>query len=75
MQVDDEGVEEKDIELVIQQANVTRAKAIRALKNNSNDIVNAIMVMIVNYTMSCIGSLCTVFLSLSLFFLSQELTM
>ncbi len=37
-------MEEKDIELVIQQANVTRPKAIRALKNNSNDIVNAIMV-------------------------------
>lgn len=26
------------------QANVSRAKAVRALKNNSNDIVNAIMV-------------------------------
>jgi len=47
--VDEEGVEDKDIELVIQQANVTRAKAIRALKNNSNDIVNAIMVRIVNF--------------------------
>ena len=28
----------------MQQANVSRAKAVRALKNNSNDIVNAIMV-------------------------------
>jgi hypothetical protein len=37
-------VEEKDIELVIQQANVSRARAVRALKNNKNDIVNAIMV-------------------------------
>ena len=26
------------------QANVSRVKAIKALKNNSNDIVNAIMV-------------------------------
>lgn len=26
------------------QANVSRAKAVRALKNNNNDIVNAIMV-------------------------------
>lgn len=42
-EVDETGVEEKDIELVIQQANVTRAKAVRALKNNKNDIVNAIM--------------------------------
>lgn len=28
------------------QANVSRAKAIRALKNNNNDIVNAIMVRV-----------------------------
>ncbi|XP_033254279.1 nascent polypeptide-associated complex subunit alpha-like [Drosophila miranda] len=42
-EVDDTGVDEKDIELVITQANPTRAKAIKALKNNSNDIVNAIM--------------------------------
>merc|ERR1711937_1043040 len=33
--------EEKDIELVMQQAARTRAKAISALKSNSNDIVNA----------------------------------
>ena len=43
-QLDEEDVEEKDIELVIQQANVSRSKAVRALKNNKNDIVNAIMV-------------------------------
>ncbi|KAH8292575.1 hypothetical protein KR018_003104 [Drosophila ironensis] len=42
-EVDETGVDEKDIELVITQANTTRAKAIKALKNNSNDIVNAIM--------------------------------
>lgn len=42
-EVDDTGVDEKDIELVVSQANVPRAKAIRALKNNNNDIVNAIM--------------------------------
>jgi len=41
--VDTEGVEEKDIELVMQQAGVTRGKAVKALKKNSNDIVNAIM--------------------------------
>ncbi len=28
----------------MQQANVTRSKAVKALKNNNNDIVNAIMV-------------------------------
>ena len=43
-EVDEEGVEDKDIELVMSQANVSRSKAVKALKNNSNDIVNAIMV-------------------------------
>merc|ERR1712137_556248 len=42
-EVDDADVEEKDIDLVVSQANVSRAKAIKALKNNKNDIVNAIM--------------------------------
>ncbi|XP_040048491.1 nascent polypeptide-associated complex subunit alpha isoform X4 [Gasterosteus aculeatus] len=42
-EVDETGVEVKDIELVMSQANVSRAKAVRALKNNNNDIVNAIM--------------------------------
>lgn len=43
-QVDESGVEAKDIELVMSQANVSRAKAVKALKSNQNDIVNAIMV-------------------------------
>ncbi|XP_053666864.1 nascent polypeptide-associated complex subunit alpha [Anopheles marshallii] len=42
-EVDDTGIDDKDIDLVMSQANVKRAKAIRALKNNENDIVNAIM--------------------------------
>lgn len=42
-EVDDTGVDEKDIELVMSQANVPRARAVRALRNHSNDIVNAIM--------------------------------
>ncbi|XP_035657717.1 nascent polypeptide-associated complex subunit alpha-like [Branchiostoma floridae] len=42
-EVDDSGVEPKDIELVMSQANISRAKAVKALKNNNNDIVNAIM--------------------------------
>ena len=37
------GIEDKDIELVMSQANVTRNKAVRALKSSNNDIVNAIM--------------------------------
>ena len=43
-EVEESGIEAKDIELVMSQANVTRAKAVKALKNNDNDIVNAIMV-------------------------------
>lgn len=42
-EVDETGVEAKDIELVMSQANVSRSKAVKALKNNGNDIVNAIM--------------------------------
>uniref|UniRef100_UPI0037E8700B NAC-alpha domain-containing protein 1 n=1 Tax=Semicossyphus pulcher TaxID=241346 RepID=UPI0037E8700B len=42
-EVDEGGLEQRDIELVMAQANVSRAKAIRALKHNKNDIVNAIM--------------------------------
>ncbi|CAI4227684.1 unnamed protein product [Auanema sp. JU1783] len=37
------GIEEKDLELVMSQANATRNKAIRALRAADNDIVNAIM--------------------------------
>ncbi|VDQ09984.1 unnamed protein product [Trichobilharzia regenti] len=39
-----EDEEEKDIELIMQQAGVSRSKAIRALRENNNDMVNAIMV-------------------------------
>ena len=41
--VDEEGVEPKDIELVMTQAAVSRAKAVRALKAAGGDIVTAIM--------------------------------
>ncbi|CAM9102723.1 unnamed protein product [Phaeothamnion confervicola] len=43
--VDDSEVEPKDIELVMSQASCSRAKAIKALKQNDNDIVNAIMAL------------------------------
>ncbi|XP_054161370.1 nascent polypeptide-associated complex subunit alpha-like [Oppia nitens] len=42
-ELDESGVEAKDIELVMSQAGVSRGRAVKALKNNSNDIVNAIM--------------------------------
>ncbi|CAH8530760.1 unnamed protein product [Heterobilharzia americana] len=40
---DTTGLGEKDIELIMQQAGVSRSKAIRALRENGNDMVNAIM--------------------------------
>ena len=42
-QVDEEGVEEKDIDLVMTQTGVSRGKAVKALKSASGDIVTAIM--------------------------------
>ncbi|XP_078253267.1 uncharacterized protein LOC144592555 isoform X2 [Rhinoraja longicauda] len=42
-EMDETGLEARDIELVMAQANVSRGKAVRALRHNKNDIVNAIM--------------------------------
>jgi nascent polypeptide-associated complex subunit alpha len=42
-EVDESGVEAKDIELVMTQAGVSRPKAVKALKAADNDIVTAIM--------------------------------
>lgn len=42
-EVDEEGVEPKDIELVMTQAGVPRARAVKALKDADGDIVSAIM--------------------------------
>jgi len=42
--VDEAGIDPKDVDLVMSQAGVTRPRAIRALNDNNNDIVNAIMV-------------------------------
>ncbi|KAL8704128.1 MAG: hypothetical protein Q9201_002712 [Fulgogasparrea decipioides] len=42
-EVDDTGIEAKDIELVMAQATVSRKKAVKALKEHDSDIVNAIM--------------------------------
>mmetsp|Transcript_36565 Transcript_36565/g.64084 ORF Transcript_36565/g.64084 Transcript_36565/m.64084 type:complete len:409 (-) Transcript_36565:199-1425(-) len=40
---DEEGVEVKDIDLIMSQASCSRAKAVAALKENDGDLVNAIM--------------------------------
>lgn len=42
-EVDETGVEPKDIELVMTQAGVSRPKAVKALKAADGDIVSAIM--------------------------------
>ncbi len=44
-EVDETGLEGKDIELVMAQASVSRKKAVKALKENDNDIVNSIMAL------------------------------
>jgi len=41
--VDEIGVDAKDIELVMSQAGCSRSKAVTALKDNDNDLVNSIM--------------------------------
>ena len=43
VELDATGLEPKDIDLVKQQAGVSRNKAIKALKANNNDLVTAIM--------------------------------
>ncbi|RPA81847.1 nascent polypeptide-associated complex, alpha subunit [Ascobolus immersus RN42] len=44
-EVDETGIEAKDIELVMAQANVSRKKAVIALRENDQDIVNSIMAL------------------------------
>jgi len=41
--VDETGVEQKDIDLVMSQAGCSRAAAVKALKDNDGDLVNSIM--------------------------------
>lgn len=41
--VDETGIDAKDVALVMDQAHCTRAAAVTALRNNNNDLVNAIM--------------------------------
>ncbi|KAJ8774713.1 hypothetical protein K2173_017159 [Erythroxylum novogranatense] len=42
-EVDEKGVEPRDIDLVMTQAGVSRSKAVKALKTHNGDIVSAIM--------------------------------
>ena len=42
-EINDDGLDAKDIELVMSQANVNKSRAIKALRNSGNDVVNAIM--------------------------------
>jgi nascent polypeptide-associated complex subunit alpha len=42
-EVDASGLQDKEIDIVMTQAGVSRARAVRALKNNNGDIVNSIM--------------------------------
>jgi len=42
-EVDESGIEPKDVELVMSQVQCSRLKAVTALKKNNNDIVEAIM--------------------------------
>ncbi|ELU39800.1 UBA domain-containing protein [Rhizoctonia solani AG-1 IA] len=42
-EVDETGVDPKDIELVIQQVGCSRAKAVKVLKESGGDLINAIM--------------------------------
>uniref|UniRef100_A0A7S2H6F0 NAC-A/B domain-containing protein n=1 Tax=Helicotheca tamesis TaxID=374047 RepID=A0A7S2H6F0_9STRA len=41
--IDETGVSSKDVDLVMSQASCSRAKAVKALKDNDGDLVNAIM--------------------------------
>ncbi len=44
-ELDTTGLDENDINMVVEQANVSKKKAVKALRNNDGDIVNAIMAL------------------------------
>ncbi|KAJ1647553.1 hypothetical protein LPJ64_001086 [Coemansia asiatica] len=46
--VDEARVDSKDVELIMSQANCTRAQAIESLIKNGNDVVNSIMELTIN---------------------------
>jgi len=47
--VNEEGIEENDIQLVMSQSKATRSKAVKTLRKCNNDIVNAIMVRFISF--------------------------
>ena len=42
----------EDIDLVMRHANVSKGKAVRALKNNANDVINAILEIEISFGQS-----------------------
>lgn len=42
-EVDADGLDESDIKIIMEQANVSRSKAIKSLREHDNDVVNTIM--------------------------------
>lgn len=42
-EVDESGLDPKDIDIIVEQTQVSRAKAVKALRDNKGDMVNAIM--------------------------------
>ena len=50
--LDTEGIQDEDIELVMRHANVSKGKAVGALKNNANDVINAILEIEISFGQS-----------------------
>ena len=50
--LDTEGIQGEDIDLVMRHANVSKGKAVRALKNNANDVINAILEIEISFGQS-----------------------
>jgi len=46
-EINDHGLDAKDIELVMSQANVNKSRAIKKLSSSGNDVVNAIMELMI----------------------------
>ena len=51
-ELDTEGIQDEDIELVMRHANVSKGRAVGALKNNENDVINAILEIEISFGQS-----------------------
>lgn len=69
-EVDETGVEPRDIDLVMTQAGVSRSKAVKALKTHNGDIVSAIMELTTWVDLLP----CSIFLSMNLVIVVGEMT-